>query len=618
MKKSRVRSRSRRRARSRARARALSSPPEVLSVAESEELPVAKKDDQKKGGRSVVVKDSSKEVMLSSKDELFVLGEIQLEEGEIGVEGGRESIDMSSIGRKESRNQDDEKGFWITKHSKHYRRALREMESWRALGSIGNPPKSAKILIRGSSSVALGWRFDNNYSVASGGRIWLMWSQNLSVVVYLKTEQLILCGVLEPATGMSCTVSFVYAQNTEEERRVLWRNLVMIARNSLLAASPFVVLDSIRSLDCGDANTRFFHKAVLAHQVQNCISYLLDGGGNRVFGLDQIKEMMVVYFKNLLGSEDTTIQATSVQHLRTLISYRCPQNILEQLVEIPSEEDIKATLLALPKNKALGPDGFSAEFFWEAWEVVGWDAVEAVKEFFTGGRMLRQFNTTAISLIPKVTGADQLSFFRPISLCSTIYKVMARLLKKKLRVCVSDIVQRNQVGFVQDRLLSENVLLASELLSNSINHSLAFNASLTSVVGLSVIIKSRAYCRRQIGEYGTLIIIFSIMYMEFLILLNHGSLKIFNHHTIFKWSYKTETYSQEQGFPTTRTLTLGLRRASRFFTNQKSSLHILEHFIRICSYINFSQPREQETLDFHCNTIERMVWSGPNAVSDLL
>lgn len=61
----------------------------------------------------------------------------------------------------------------------------------------------------------------------------------------------------------------------------------------------------IRWLDCGDANTRFFYKAVLAHQVRNCISYLLDGGGNRIFGLDQIKEMIVAYFKNLLGSEDT-------------------------------------------------------------------------------------------------------------------------------------------------------------------------------------------------------------------------------------------------------------------------------------------------------------------------
>ncbi|CAN7017027.1 unnamed protein product, partial [Brassica rapa subsp. trilocularis] len=126
MKKNRVRSRSRRRARSRARARALSLPPEVLSVAESEELPVVKKVERKKGGRSSVEKDSSKEAMMSSKDELFVLGESQLAEGEIG--------------------------FWITKHSKHYRRALRQMESWKALGSIGNPPKSAKNLIRGSSS----------------------------------------------------------------------------------------------------------------------------------------------------------------------------------------------------------------------------------------------------------------------------------------------------------------------------------------------------------------------------------------------------------------------------------------------------------------------------------
>ena len=152
MKKNSVRSRSRRRARSRARSRALSLPPEVLSVAESEELPVVKKVERKKGGRSSVEKDSSKEAMMSSKDELFVLGESQLEEGEIGAEGRRELIGNSPIGRRELRNQDDETGFWITKHSKHYRRALRQMESWKALGSIGNPPKSAKNLIRGSSS----------------------------------------------------------------------------------------------------------------------------------------------------------------------------------------------------------------------------------------------------------------------------------------------------------------------------------------------------------------------------------------------------------------------------------------------------------------------------------
>lgn len=123
-------------------------------------------------------------------------------------------------------------------------------------------------------------------------------------------------------------------------------------------------------------------------------------------------------------------------------------------------------MFAMPNNKVPGPDGYSAEFFWESWEIVGVDLIAAVKEFFTAGRLLRQFNTTVISLILKVVGEDQLTQLRPISLCSTVYKVMTRLLKKKLKICVSDIVQRNQVGFVQDRLLCENVLLATELVKD--------------------------------------------------------------------------------------------------------------------------------------------------------
>lgn len=120
----------------------------------------------------------------------------------------------------------------------------------------------------------------------------------------------------------------------------------------------------------------------------------------------------------------------------------------------------------MPKSKAPGPDGFPVDFFWEAWSVVGSDAVQAVKEFFTSGRMLKGVNETAIAIIPKVVGADKLSLFRPIALCSTLYKVIARVLKKKLQLVVADIVQRNQVGFVQNRLLCENVLLASELVTD--------------------------------------------------------------------------------------------------------------------------------------------------------
>lgn len=44
--------------------------------------------------------------------------------------------------------------------------------------------------------------------------------------------------------------------------------------------------------------------------------------------------------------------------------------------------------------------------------------------------------------------------------------MIARLIKRRLKKFIADAVQPNQVGFVEGRLLCENVLLASELVSN--------------------------------------------------------------------------------------------------------------------------------------------------------
>lgn len=136
------------------------------------------------------------------------------------------------------------------------------------------------------------------------------------------------------------------------------------------------------------------------------------------------------------------------------------------MVAVPTEEEITKTLFGMPKSKAPGPDGFSVEFYWEALSVVGPQTIAAVKEFFVSSRLQHSVNATAISLVPKIPGADRLTLFRPIALCTTVYKVISRLLKKKLQVVVADAVQTNQVGFVKGRLLCENVLLASELVSD--------------------------------------------------------------------------------------------------------------------------------------------------------
>ena len=221
----------------------------------------------------------------------------------------------------------------------------------------------------------------------------------------------------------------------------------------------------IRWLREGDSSTKFFHRVVLANQSWNAIRYLRDHTGLRIYNQQQIKGMAWAYFKNLLGSESRGIVPMTVGEIRDIHPFRFSSTLANELTQIPSDEEIKAVFFKMPKCKAPGPDGFPAEFFIDAWEIVGDEAIQAVKEFFTSGRMLKKFNATTIALIPKITGADELSQFRPVSCCSTVYKVVARLLKRHLKLFMPDAVQHNQVGCIKGRLLCKNVLLASELVT---------------------------------------------------------------------------------------------------------------------------------------------------------
>ncbi|KAL9308685.1 putative RNA-directed DNA polymerase [Arabidopsis thaliana] len=180
----------------------------------------------------------------------------------------------------------------------------------------------------------------------------------------------------------------------------------------------------IKWLQDGDANTRFFHKVILANQAKNLIKFLRMDDDVRVENVTQIKEMIVAYYTHLLGSDSDILTPDSVQRIKDIHPFRCNDTLASRLSALPSDEEITAAVFAMPRNKAPGPDSFTAEFFWESWSVVKDSTIAAVKEFFRTGHLLKRFNATAITLIPKVTGVDQLSMFIPVSCCTVVYKII--------------------------------------------------------------------------------------------------------------------------------------------------------------------------------------------------
>ena len=120
----------------------------------------------------------------------------------------------------------------------------------------------------------------------------------------------------------------------------------------------------------------------------------------------------------------------------------------------------------MPTNKAPGPDGFPMEFYKAAWSIIGHDFVAAVQSFFLYIFLPRSVNATLLSLVPKTTTAERMADFRPIACCNVIYKVISRIIAKRLKATLSEAIELNQCAFVEGRLILENVLLATELVKD--------------------------------------------------------------------------------------------------------------------------------------------------------
>ncbi|KAL5822886.1 hypothetical protein ACOSQ4_020786 [Xanthoceras sorbifolium] len=90
-------------------------------------------------------------------------------------------------------------------------------------------------------------------------------------------------------------------------------------------------------------------------------------------------------------------------------------------------EEVRLVVFQMYPTKAPRVDGMPALFNKKIWDTIGYNVTVACLKYLNEGAVLDKINHTLITLIPKVTTAQRVSNFRPISLCNIIYKSVARL-----------------------------------------------------------------------------------------------------------------------------------------------------------------------------------------------
>ncbi|XP_020249117.1 uncharacterized protein LOC109826498 [Asparagus officinalis] len=342
-----------------------------------------------------------------------------------------------------------------------------------------------------AKKIARDWNWFSNGNNNDIARIVILWDPHImDIQINSFSAQQITCAVKTTDGRLSCIISSIYGSNHLVARKNLWSELSQIHQS--IGNLPWLI--------CGDFNALISNEEKL--------------GGSMLSEADTkdfkqfIEDCNLLHLKTIgcfftwNNKQDSTTRVWSrldralvndswfleynsshVEFLSPCFSNHSPalvsiyeDNVKEwtiltdiqarNLSSPVTKEEIRLAVFSIPENKAPGPDGYSSSFYKSAWSIVGDDVTLAIEEFFKTGKLLGAVNSTSITLIPKVHCPQTPADFRPISCCNCLYKFISKILANRLQSVIGSIISEAQSAFVKGRQISNNILLAHELVKN--------------------------------------------------------------------------------------------------------------------------------------------------------
>lgn len=210
----------------------------------------------------------------------------------------------------------------------------------------------------------------------------------------------------------------------------------------------------------GDLNTKYYHASVKSNRARKKIIKLMDNRGREHFAEEAKGEVAKDYFLNLFKSTSDGDFSVLFEGFTKRVSVSMNESLSREV----SSEEVKMAVFSIKPGSAPGPDGMTGLFFQKYWDIIGNQVTKEIKDFFVTGQFPSEWNLTHLCLLPKIDDPIFMSDLRPISLCSVLYKIISKILVSRLQPLMPDIVSPTQSAFVEERLITDNILIPHEII----------------------------------------------------------------------------------------------------------------------------------------------------------
>ena len=134
------------------------------------------------------------------------------------------------------------------------------------------------------------------------------------------------------------------------------------------------------------------------------------------------------------------------------------QEEIEIMNSTITSTEIEAVIKTLPKNKSLGPDGFTGEFYQIFREELVHILLKLFQKISGEGTLPNSFDKAAITLKPKpdkdntekasTTTTGQYHNYRPVSPMNIDAKILNNILANRIQQHIKKLIHHDQVGFI--------------------------------------------------------------------------------------------------------------------------------------------------------------------------